>query len=122
MEVIETARGQDAIAYQGYVYTKEKKQKKTIHWRCQDRKCLGRTCTGLDYHKLSKVVVRKPHNHPPTPESVSVSKNRSKRRALERKRAKIRLSVSKDWRSILCIEHIGRQDVLHPVIHPKVED
>lgn len=74
MDIIVSNRGQNKIAYNGFIYRKDKASQTTITWRCEVKGCKGRLSTSLDYEKDRNCTEKGEHSHAPEPVKVTEEK------------------------------------------------
>lgn len=78
MEIIVSNRGQNKIAYNGFIYRKDKATQTTIAWRCEVKGCKGRLSTSLEYEKDRNCTDKGEHFHAPDPVKVGMDKVKEK--------------------------------------------
>lgn len=71
MEVLQSTRGKDQIAYRGFLYRLDKRTLSTVLWRCHRSTCTGRLRTTLQYPE-GEATERGSHCHGPEPENIGV--------------------------------------------------
>lgn len=66
--VLQTIRGRNKLAFNGYLYNQDRTRGATVYWRCEDRTCRGRIIEiEGDFRETSD------HNHAPDPCKIEVS-------------------------------------------------
>ncbi|CAG0912594.1 unnamed protein product [Notodromas monacha] len=81
MEIMKTQKGNDKLAYKGYVYSKDRKYVDRVSWRCEQRYCKGRATTPLDFEEYEGrdvVTITQLHSHPASAVRVEVLRARTK--------------------------------------------
>ena len=71
MDIIVSSRGKNKLAYNGFIYRKDKATQTTISWRCEVKGCKGRLNTTLEYERDRNCTERGEHWHTPQPIKVS---------------------------------------------------
>jgi len=78
MKFIIYEKGKRKLAFNGYMYVRDKAQNVVTYWRCEDYiKCKSRVTTAEN-----DSIIRAPteHSHPPNPACVAVSKSKARMR------------------------------------------
>ena len=78
MEIIVSNRGKNKIAYNGFIYRKDKATQKTITWSCEVKSCKGRLSTSLEYENDRTCTEKGEHSHVPDPVKVGEEKVKEK--------------------------------------------
>ena len=76
MEIVKSKKGRHIVAWQGYLYRKDKEKINSVNWRCTKVRCPGRLTTRLAYEtqdtEEEPPVATGNHTHPPNPVEVAV--------------------------------------------------
>lgn len=120
MEILKSNKGTNIIAYNGYIYTLNRKTDKKIYWTCQDRKCVSNAITTLNYEVDKEIIIRGTHCHNEQHDMIDAIKvkNTIKNRALagmSPTREIISEVLGNSTRSV--IAHVGSYDELSQMIN-----
>ena len=81
MDIILSSRGRNKIAYNGYIYRKDKATQTTISWRCEVKGCKGRLSTTLEYESDRNCTEKGEHSH--APDVIKVGEEMVKEKVLK---------------------------------------